>query len=76
MPMLVYCLSSNREEWEEVDHCREKRKVYKLYETRLISIISKSYLRKLVHTFIPIRPYDTRKIQGSHNPKLLGSTKL
>lgn len=75
MPMLVYCLSSNREDWEEMDHCREKRKVYEPYETRLISSILKSYFKELVRRFIPIGPYDTRKLQGSHNPKL-GNRKL
>lgn len=52
-----------------MNHCREKRKVYELYETRLISIISKLCLRKLVDTFIPIGPLNTRKFQDSHNPK-------
>ena len=49
--------------------------VYELYETRLVSIISKLELRNIVYTFIPIGPYDIEKFQGSHNLKL-GNTKL
>ena len=57
-----FFLSSYREGWEEIDHCRTKRKVYELYETHLIWIISKLELRKVVDTFILIGQYDTRKL--------------
>ena len=49
--------------------------VYELYETLLVSIISKLELRNIVYTFIPIGPYDTEKFQGSHNLKL-GNSEL
>ena len=57
-----FFLSSYREGWEEIDHCRTKRKVYELYETHLIWIISKLELRKVLDTFILTGQYDTRKL--------------
>ena len=73
--MQVFVLFRNLFEFHILFHCREKRMVYELHETLLVSIISKLELRNIVYTFIPIGPYDTEKFQGSHNLKL-GNSKL
>ena len=65
----VFFFFKNLFEFHILFNCREKRKVYELYETHLISVVSKLELRKIVYTFTPIGPYDTTKLQGSDNSK-------